>query len=145
MKIAHRITFIEIKFSTAKASSHQSCGASGRNLLLAAFHQNILGFEKIVLNNSKGVTKHLSWIDQLTIWNRKYFDVLNGLIWKHCNWISRVGFEKFNGKTDKVSRKTKQKQVKGTKTNLKIFRLLLSVSVWQYESKNVLENNKIRP
>lgn len=51
----------------------------------------------------------------------------------------------FNGKTDKVSRKTKQKQVKGTKTNLKIFRLLLSVSVWQYESKNVLENNKIRP
>ena len=50
-----------------------------------------------------------------------------------------------NGKTDKVSRKTKQKQVKGTKTNLKIFRLLLSVSVWQYESKNVLENNKIRP
>lgn len=53
--------------------------------------------------------------------------------------------KKFNGKTDKVSRKTKQKQVKGTKTNLKIFRLLLSVSVWQYESKNVLENNKIRP
>ena len=60
---------VEIKFCTAKASSHES---------LRRHFIKIFWGQELVLNNRLGVAKHVSWIGQLTIGNRKYFGLLKG-------------------------------------------------------------------